>query len=216
MTYSSSLANERRPLILDTSVLINLHACTYGERILAAIPNEVIVSQVVANELDHETCHRNGENNFLHGLVSSEKVVLADMSDTEHELFSNLVSGSPSLDDGEAATIAIAATRQFLCIVDEKRGRARARTLMRNQEPGWSFDLLRHPEVIAALGAASAIDALYLALRDGRMRIDKDHCDHVIGLIGAHRALDCSSLPGYRTLRPELVKAVSHECTITA
>ncbi|MGY4379505.1 putative nucleic acid-binding protein [Bradyrhizobium sp. i1.3.6] len=55
MSCSSSLIDIADPLILDTSVLINLHACKYGERILASIPNDVVVSEIVAGELEHET-----------------------------------------------------------------------------------------------------------------------------------------------------------------
>ena len=51
MDCSCSLIDNQRPLVLDTSVLINLYACAYGERILAAIPNQVLVPEAVAGEL---------------------------------------------------------------------------------------------------------------------------------------------------------------------
>ena len=198
MTCSSSLTDNPGPLVLDTSVLINLHACTYGERILMAIPNDILVPQIVAEELEHETSRRNGEYNFLHGLAASGKVTLADMTDEEYEIFYQLTSSSPSLDDGEAATIAIAVTRHLLPVIDEKKGRARAIALMETREPDWSLDILRHPLVTADLGDQAAVEALYLALRDGRMRIPSEITDYVIALIGMGRAIDCTCLPGYR------------------
>ncbi|MBW7851426.1 MAG: DNA-binding protein [Rhodospirillales bacterium] len=201
MTFSSSLTDDRRPLVLDTSVLINLHACTYGERILRAVPNDILVPRIVASELEHETSRRNGEHSFLHGLVESGEVALADLTEEEYAPFSMLTSGSPSLDDGEAATIAIAATRRLNCLIDEKKGRARATLSMDQKEPAWSLDLLRHPQVVTALGQERAIEVLFLALRDGRMRIHEDHCDHVVNLIGPSRALECRSLPGYKLRR---------------
>ena len=109
MAFSSSLTDDLRPLVLDTSVLINLHACTYGGRILRAVPNDIFVSRIVANELEHETSRKNGEHSFLHGLLSGGEVILADMTDDEYALFAELTSGFPSIDDGEAATIAVAA-----------------------------------------------------------------------------------------------------------
>jgi len=145
MTFSSTLTDDRRPLVLDTSVLINLHACTYGERILRAVPNDILVPRIVANELDHETSRRNGEHSFMRGLIESGEVTLADLTDEEYAQFSILTSGSPSLGDGEAATIAIAATRGQHCLIDEKKGRARAALSMDQKEPAWSLDLLRHP-----------------------------------------------------------------------
>ena len=200
MIYSSSLLDDLRPLAFDTSVLINLSACSYGERILAAVPNGIIVPQVVAGELEHETSRRNGEHGFLHGLMAGGKVTLGRMTDEESVLFANLASGSPSLGDGEAATIAIAAKRQLLPLIDDRKARALAIHALRGQEPGWSLDLFRHSSVTSALGDTNAINALYLALRDGRMRVPVESTDCIIDLLGNERARDCTCLLEYRKI----------------
>ena len=200
MTYSSSLTDDFRPLVLDTSVLINLYACAYGEHILTAIPNCIIVPQVVAAELEHETSRKNGEHGFLHGLIAGGKVTLGEMTDEENALFANLTSGSPSLDDGEAATIAIGANRQLLPLIDDRKGRAQAIHVLRGQEPGWSLDLFRHTSVTSALGETAAIEALYLALRDGRMRVPVESTEYIIDLLGSERARNCTCLPDYRKI----------------
>ncbi|WP_457155372.1 DNA-binding protein [Mesorhizobium sp. P5_C1] len=204
MTFSSSLADDRRPLVLDTSVLINLHACTYGERVLTAIANGIVVSEIVAGELEHETGRKNGDHSFLHGLIAWGKVTVVGMTDREFELFATLTAGSPSLDDGEAATISIAASRRFRAVIDERKGRARAASLMNGEEPGWSLDLLRHPRVLQSLDELQATDAVYLALRHGRMRIPAQCGDYVVELIGRTRALECSCLPNFRNLAREV------------
>ena len=212
MTYSSPLTDDLRPLIFDTSVLINLYACSYGERILTAVPNGIIVPQVVAGELEHETSRKNGEHRFLRGLITGRKVTLGKMTDEEKVLFANLASGSPSLGDGEAATIAIAAKRQLLPLIDDRKGRAQAIHVLRGQEPGWSLDLFRHASVTSALGETAAIEALYLALRDGRMRVPVESTGYIIDLLGSERARDCTCLPDYRkifgqsTKRPAVLK----------
>ena len=64
--------------------------------------------------------------------------------------------------------------------------------------PSWSLDLFRHPTAIAVLGDQPAVEALYLALRDGRMRIPSESADSVIALIGTERSRNCTCLPGYR------------------
>lgn len=110
------------------------------------------MSEIVAGALEHETSRQNGEHHFLHDLVTGGIVTLATMTDAEYEIFHELTSTSPSLDDGEAATIAIAATRFFLSVIDERRGRNRASALLKTQNPGWSLDILRHPTAIAVLG----------------------------------------------------------------
>ena len=200
MTFSSSLADDRRPLVLDTSVLINLHACTYGEQVLTAIANDIVVPDIVARELEHETGRKNGDQGFLHGLIASRNVTVSSMNDAEYELFATLSGGPASLDDGEAATITIAMLRSLRAVVDERKGRARATALMKGEEPGWSLDLLRHPSVVLSLGEHLATDVVYLALRHGRMRIPAECTDEILALIGGERALECSCLPNFRNL----------------
>lgn len=203
MTYSSSLADELTPLVLDTSVLINLHASTCGEGILGALPNEILVPEIVASELEHETSKENGGHQFIQDLVATRTVRLIDLDRREYEVFEILVSGRPSLDDGEAATIATAACRNYLPVIDERKGRQQAQTHIPERQPRWSLDLFRHPQVMAKLGTALSMDALYFALRDGRMRIHESHCDYVVELLGVQRALHCKSLPGYKGRRQQ-------------
>ena len=210
MTHSSSLFDDLGPLVFDTSVLINLYACSYGERILAALSNTIIVPQVVAGELEHETSRNNGERKFLHALLARGRATLGKMTDKENVFFANLVSGSRSLGDGEAATIAIAANRQLLPLLDDRKARAIAIRALRGQEPGWSLDLFRHSAVTTALGDATAINALFLALRDGRMRIPVESTKHIIGLLGSERARQCTCLPNYRKL---VEKPIHHSAT---
>jgi hypothetical protein len=59
------------PLVHDTRVLINLHACKYRERILAAMPNDTVIPDIVAGELEHETSRRNGEFSFLNSIIAN-------------------------------------------------------------------------------------------------------------------------------------------------
>lgn len=99
------------------------------------------------------------------------------------------------------ATIAVAVSQGFLPVVDERKGRARAQDLMNGQAPAWSLDLLVHPAVQSALVGDGYIEAVYLALREGRMRIDEERCDAVVQLIGIERAKDCTSLPGFKARR---------------
>lgn len=201
MIYSNSLADNFMPLVLDTSVLINLYASTRGVEILDALPNVIVLPQIVTLELEHQTSKKNGEHQFVQDLIAAKNVTLSELGEREYAIFQSLVSGSPSLDDGEAATIAIAASRGYLPIIDERKGRKQAQAHIPDRQLGWSFDLFRHPKATTKLGPALSIDALYFALRDGRMRIDESHCDHVVNLIGVERALDCKSLPGYKARR---------------
>lgn len=183
MSYSSSLIDVADSLVLDTSVLINLHACMYGERILSALPNHIVISDVVAGELELEASRRDGEYSFLNSLITNGIVTLVSLTETEFEVFQTLTSTTPSLDDGEAATIAVAACRNYLPVLDERKGRSRVPANCDGNLPCWSLDIFQHPQVIEILGVPDSTEALYLALRKGRMRVHEDHCDHVVGLI---------------------------------
>lgn len=201
MIYLSSLTDDAGPLVLDTSVLINLHASMHGIRTLTALPNDVLVPKIVAIELEHETSKINGEHQFIQELIALKKIQIITLNDHELEIYTELLSATPSLGDGEAATITIAACRNLLPVIDERKGRSKAQTYCADKIPGWSLDLFCHPKVVTTLGATDTIEALYLALREGRMRIHEDHCDYVVSLIGFQRALNCNSLPGYQTRR---------------
>jgi len=161
MIYLNSLADNLMPLVLDTSVLINLHASRRGYEILDALPNSVVLPQIVASELEHETSKKNGEYKFIQDLLVSKNVSLTGLREHEYDIFQSLVSRNHSLDDGEAATIAIAASRGYLPIIDERKGRKRAQALITDKQPGWSLDLFRHPKATTKLGPALSLDALY-------------------------------------------------------
>ena len=201
MTCLSSLSDTLTPLVPDTSVLINLHACTFGEQVLRAIPNDIVLPETVVAELNHETSHTNGENGFIQRLIAENVVRVVHMDEAAAHVFETLICSPGSLDDGEAATIAVAVSQGFLPVVDERKGRARAQDLMNGQAPAWSLDLLVHPAVQSGLVGDGYIEAVYLALREGRMRIDEERCDAVVQLIGIERAKDCTSLPGFKARR---------------
>ena len=200
MTCSSFLADDLTPLVLDTSVLINLHACSYGEQILAAIPNSLAVPEIVVRELEHETSRTNGEHQFLANLIAQQQVRQVPLDKPGWQIFEKLTSAKPSLGDGEAATIAIAATGHFRPVIDDAKGRRSVELMMSKNAAAWSLDLLVHPAVQESLGNDTYIEAVYLALRDGRMRIDGGQCDAVVELIGIPRASNCPSLPGFKAL----------------
>ena len=189
------------PLVLDTSVLINLHTSRFGERIVDALPHEIIVPEIVVSEMLREDGKCSSAHRFVQAMVATDKVSIVTLSGSEYRLFGSLVSGKRSLDDGESATIAVGYCRGYLPIIDERKGRQEARSYFGGKRPGWSLCLFRHPRVVATLGPKQATEALYLALRDGRMRVHESHCDEVVNLIGAQRALECYSLPGYKIRR---------------
>lgn len=213
MTCSSSLADDLTPLVLDTSVLINLHACTYGRKILSAIPNDIFVASLVTRELDHETSHSNGDTSFMRELISQRIVTTMQLDKNSYQVYETLTQNPHSLDDGEAATISIASSLGFIPVIDERKGRTQAKGLMNNKASAWSLDLFTHPNVQEGLPNKGYIEAIFLALREGRMRIDEEHCDAVVRLISIERALHCTSLPNYKSRKENWLRTLEARTT---
>lgn len=200
MTFSGLGNNQNKALIVDTSVIINLRASRVGDEVIAALPNDLLISEVVFRELRHPTSRESGEAAFVDGLIERSLLDVVDMSDAELEIFVGLVSEHRSLGDGEAATISCAATRGLDAGLDDRKGRDVARDLDASIGLVWTVDLLLADQVMRSLGAEGRINAVYHALRDGRMRIHEQYLEPVLDLIGMERARQCRSLPGYKNL----------------
>lgn len=203
MTFLRFPASETVPLVLDTSVIINLHASTYGHEILKALSNDVLVTDVVVRELEHQTSRENGDHQFIQELVDTSVVKMMSLDDQGYDLFARLVTQTASLGDGEAATIAAAYHHGVTPVLDDKKGRTVAQGVLPNTPLLWSLDMFFHPLAQNALGKSGVAEAVYLALREGRMRIDEAQCEAVVGLIGSTKALDCICLPNFRARRTE-------------
>lgn len=200
MTFSGLGNNQKRALIIDTSVIINLRASRVGDEIIAALPNDLLISKIVFHELQHPTSRESGEAAFVDGLIERGLLDVVEMLDEELEIFVSLVSEHRSLGDGEAATIACATVRGLDAALDDRKGRDVARDLDASIGLVWTVDLLLADQVMRSLGTVARVDAVFHALRDGRMRIHEHYLEPVLDLIGKERARQCRSLPGYKSL----------------
>ena len=144
----------------------------------------------------------------MQSLISQRKVRLIELDCNALKIFEKLV---PTIDDGEAATIAIAISQGYLPVIDDGKGRSLAVKYIPDKPPAWSLDLFLHPGVRDALSSEDYINALFLALSKGRMRINEALCDKVVGIIGIEYALQCTSLPGYKGRKEAWLEQLSGE-----
>lgn len=185
------------PLVLDASVVINLVASGHGCAVLSAIGRPVIVPEVVAGELDIGVNSGRQDGEVLARWVTDGNVSKDGLTDAAWAYFEQLVSGSgpESLEDGEAATIALAHDRDAIAVLDERKAvrlcEARLPTLLHVS----TVDLLLHPNVTVQLGEDTLIDALFNALTLARMRVFPHHQQKVADLLGPARLVHCNSLP---------------------
>lgn len=181
-------------VVLDTSVIINLSCCAYGVQILTAIKNPILIPENVREELN-KPGHTDSTSMFLDRLLTEKMVELRQIKKESASTYELLVL---SVGDGEAATLAIATATHSIAIVDDGKARSVAREMGIDQNLAWSLDLFLNEQVQKSLGSSLLSEAIYLALREGRMRIDNERCDAVIQILGSERAKFCTSLPNYK------------------
>ncbi len=197
MGLPNCLLDPSKPLVLDASVAINLNATGSCVRILDAIPNPVVILDIVSRELEAGRAKGRTDADVVAALVASGRVEIASLCAECEGNFLAMVcgSGSATLDDGEAATIAWAVAHGSTPIIDEKKGLSICQERFPSVEAATTTDILAHDRVLAELGRDDLGDAIFNALIAARMRVQERHIPWVIDMIGSSRAQLCHSIP---------------------
>lgn len=197
MGLPNCLLDPSKPLVLDASVAINLSATGDCVRILDAIPNPIVILDVVARELEAGRAKGRVDADVVAALVASGRVEIAPLCPECEGNFLAMVcgSGSATLDDGEAATIAWAVVHGGTPIIDEKKGLSICQDRFPSVQAATTTDIFAHDRVLAELGRDDLGDAIFNALTAARMRVQERHFPWVIDMIGSSRAQLCHSLP---------------------
>jgi predicted nucleic acid-binding protein len=197
MGSSTALTDPAAPLVADASTIINLVASGSAGPVIAALPRPVVVVDIVPRELESGRPRGRAACDGLKALVGVGIVDIVGLPDEATPWFEELVVGSAveTLDDGEAATIAYALVRSGTALIDERKATRICAERFPNLPVACTVDLLTHPEVQQRLGLELLADAVFRALRDGRMGVAARHLGWVLQLIGEERAALCESLP---------------------
>lgn len=197
MTSRVSLPDSCSSIVFDASVLINLNASGCGMEILSALPYECVTPLQVIDELTQGAHLGHSDIHEVEHLIDSGELVSKPFGPSAEGMFESLISGDAlaTLDDGEAATIALAMEQKAAAIIDERK----ALNLCHRHFPDLSVattpDLLLHDCIKRAIGPIALADATYNALKVGRMRVPTRLHSSIIELIGVERATECPSLP---------------------
>ena len=193
MVLRNFLNDSSVSVVADASVVINLNATGCMDSILEALPNRLLITEEVAEEVGFSCVGANAVSTLkLHGYAE-----IVALSPTEMQRFSSLVAGSASqtLGDGEAATITCALEYGAIALIDDRKARRICSERFPQLMTGFTVDVFTHHRVAANLGRKQLSDAVFNALCRGRMRIPYHHLEWVVDLIGRHRATKCLSLP---------------------
>jgi predicted nucleic acid-binding protein len=213
MRSPTFLANPKVPLVADASTVINLIATGCAPSIVSAVPNSIVVAEVIPTELNNGRARGRKDADRLQELVSAGHVEIVSLGELGWQPFEELVAGptTETLDDGEAATIAYAVEHGATAVLDEKKATRLCRVRFPKLSLASTVDILLHPDVRSALGEQGLGDALFAALRDARMRVFPHDLEKVVRLIGPERAALCLSLPKVFRTRVQEAKPVDVE-----
>ena len=197
MELPNCLFDPSAALVLDASVVINLNATGCAGKILDAIPNPIVILEVVLRELQAGRAKGRTDADTVDDLVRNGCVQMAALSPECENNFLALVSGSgaTTLDDGEAATIAWSVAYGGIPIIDEKKGSAICRERFPLLQLGTTIDIFAHEQVRSGFGKDELADAIFKTLTLARMRVHEKDIAWVISMIGQERASICNSLP---------------------
>jgi predicted nucleic acid-binding protein len=197
MRPRTSLSDREALLVADTSTVINLHASGSAREILRAIPNRMVVATAILVEL--ETGKRRGRRDadHLQALIKDGLVEVTAMGDVGAQHFEELVIGpaAETLDDGEAATIAVAIEHHGIALIDERKAHRLCRKRYPDLRTGSTVDIFAHPNVRRALGEQKLASSVLNALMHARMHVLPHHADWVVKLVGPDNAAHYNSLP---------------------
>ena len=197
MSSQISLPNERSRIVLDASVLINLNASGFGNEILSALPHECLAPTQVIDELSRGAILGHSDSQKVEHLIESGALKARAIRTHGGEIFESLVAGDAltTLDDGEAATIALAVETGGIATIDEKK----ALNICERRFPKLSVattpDLLLDSSIERSIGRENLAEATFCALSVGRMRVPIRLHEAIVDLIGIERAAKCASLP---------------------
>ncbi|TPK85703.1 hypothetical protein FJ936_09190 [Mesorhizobium sp. B2-4-13] len=183
-------------IIADTSVIINLNATGIASDIIRSLNVTLRASAVVRDELIDDRISGRNDADLAQQLVRDGLLQFVEFDDESEAVFESLVSGSAetTLDDGEAATLALAITSQGLAIIDERKAVRIAGDRFPALQLLATADLLQSDRILRALGNERLAQAVLRGLKGARMAVAERHHDWIIDLLGDQIG-ECRSLP---------------------
>src|SRR5580704_9763337 len=167
------LSDASAVIIIDASAAINLNATGCASKILAHLPNTVIIPEIVLEELKRGASRGRGDGMQTQQLIDEGLLKCEPLSDAGLAHFEHLVVGAAvdTLDDGEAATIAHAIEQNGVALIDERKAVRICGERFPSLQLGATVDIFTHPDIQSGLGKNLLQAAVVRALTVARMRV---------------------------------------------
>ena len=133
----------------------------------------------------------------VQALIEAGHVSVFDLPEEAEGVYLSLVAGraSETLDDGEAATLALALHLGATALIDERKAISIAANRFPVLTVATTTDLLLSTQVRTVLDADQLGKALFASLMGARMRVPDHLLDEVCACLGPDRTQLCRSLP---------------------
>ena len=185
------------PLVADASVLINLHASGADRILLAGVKHPLVVTQNAVDELERGRRRGYSDAERLAESISAGLFRVKSASGHFQAIYESLIAGAATetLDDGEAATLALALELEGIALIDEQKALRIATERFPSLEIICTAELFLHPIAVELLGVEGQATAIHKSLRDARMRVPPNLIESVATLLGPERVVECRSIP---------------------
>ena len=197
------------PLVADASVWINLVAGGRAVEVLLAFAHPTIIPRIALDEL--ERGHDKGRSAYasIMPLIAAGYVTVIDLPQAAEDIYLSLVAGraSQTLDDGEAATLALALHLGATALIDERKAIGIAAARFPDLTVATTTDLLLSTRIRSVLDTDSLAAALFASLTQARMRVPDHLLDEVCDRLGPDRTRLCLSLPARVRTGPAAIAA---------
>ncbi len=185
-------------LIFDASVTINFLGTGQAVRLLDLIGRPVVMADRTFTEIKRHPLVGRDHVTELQEIIHAGHMEIRGLDGAAKELFFDLASAdiSGGLDDGEAATIALAITMSDYAapVLDDRKARNLLLRRWPNRYSAYTVDLLAEARISNGMARSELAEAVYSALRHARMRVPAETRPWVSELIGKERAAQCRCL----------------------
>ena len=185
------------PLVADASVWINLVAGGRAVDVLRAFASPTIIPSIALGELERGRDKGRSAYAGVTPLIDEGYVTVIDLPAEVEDVYLSLVAGraSQTLDDGEAATLALALHLGATALIDERKAIGIAAARFSDLKVATTTDLLLSAHVRSILNAETLAAVLFASLTQARMRVPDHLLDEVCDCLGPDRTRLCLSLP---------------------
>jgi len=181
-------------IVLDASVLINILGSGSPADLLAAIGHQLIIPEPTLAEVSFDPSAKQPAAARTVELIEAGLLTAVPILGEAARLFSLLAA---EMGDGEAAAVAYAIETEAFVAIDDRKARRVALPLIRKEPAFFTLDLLLSDQVVSTCGKAFALDAVFQALVNARMRVPHQYRAALVRLLGPEKAEQCPSL-GYK------------------